>query len=223
MKLSDIGWTDACARRFWKKVQKSEDGCWLWLPGLKSKYRYGSFGVGNEKTYRINRLSYMIEHGSVPDDMSVCHECDNDKCVRPSHLFLGDQDVNMKDMVSKGRSAQHAGEENGRAKLTPGQVVQIRIRAAAGETHVSLALEYGVDPVTIGSIVHGKLWACTGGPRIAAKPLLRLLTFDGRTQSMTDWSRELGVSYAALGKRLELGWSVERALSEPFRVMKKAA
>lgn len=43
----------------------------------------------------------------------------------------------------------------------------------------------------------------------------RLLTAHGKTMCVSEWARELGVSRAALQYRLENGWSVERALSEP--------
>lgn len=44
------------------------------------------------------------------------------------------------------------------------------------------------------------------------------LTFDGRTQSVAQWARELGVSDSLLRQRLlKLGWSVEKTLSTPVR------
>ncbi|HQS33741.1 hypothetical protein [Polaromonas sp.] len=44
----------------------------------------------------------------------------------------------------------------------------------------------------------------------------RLLDFNGRTQSMTDWAAELGMSVGTLWTRIEKeGWSVERALTDP--------
>lgn len=42
-----------------------------------------------------------------------------------------------------------------------------------------------------------------------------LLTYNGKTQTMQQWSEELGLSYAAISKRLSAGWDVERTLSEP--------
>lgn len=41
------------------------------------------------------------------------------------------------------------------------------------------------------------------------------LTFRGRTQILKDWADEIGVSYTAIQYRIEHGWSVERALTEP--------
>ncbi len=44
----------------------------------------------------------------------------------------------------------------------------------------------------------------------------RRLTFKGKTQSMSEWTRELGFKKNTLDNRLnKLGWTVERALSTP--------
>ena len=44
------------------------------------------------------------------------------------------------------------------------------------------------------------------------------LTFNGKTQSIAEWARELGVSDSLIRQRIvKLGWSVERALTEPSR------
>jgi hypothetical protein len=40
----------------------------------------------------------------------------------------------------------------------------------------------------------------------------RLLTVNGVSQTMAEWSRVRGISYNAIRKRLRLGWPVERAL-----------
>ena len=43
------------------------------------------------------------------------------------------------------------------------------------------------------------------------------LTYKGRTQILADWARETGLNPRCLGKRINSGWSVERALEEPTR------
>ena len=43
------------------------------------------------------------------------------------------------------------------------------------------------------------------------------LTFDGKTQSIAEWARELGVSDSVIRQRLsKLGWSVEKTLTTPL-------
>lgn len=60
--------------------------------------------IGSDrKKFYSHRLSWEIHKGEIPPGMNVLHHCDNRKCVNPHHLFIGTQDDNMKDMVSKGR------------------------------------------------------------------------------------------------------------------------
>jgi hypothetical protein len=42
------------------------------------------------------------------------------------------------------------------------------------------------------------------------------ITWQGRTQTVAQWARELGVKYHNISDRLKRGWSVERALSTPI-------
>lgn len=65
-------------------------------------HHYGVFLV-NGRSINAHRFAYQIAHGPVPDDMFVCHRCDNPPCVNPAHLFLGTHVDNMQDMISKGR------------------------------------------------------------------------------------------------------------------------
>jgi hypothetical protein len=41
----------------------------------------------------------------------------------------------------------------------------------------------------------------------------RLLSFNGKTQSLAEWSEELAIPYFTLHARLRRGWSVEQTLS----------
>lgn len=44
-----------------------------------------------------------------------------------------------------------------------------------------------------------------------------LITYLGRTQNLTAWARELGMSPATLNSRFRYGWSIEKALTESVR------
>jgi len=59
-------------------------------------------------------------------------------------------------------------------------------------------------------------WATTREQHNNKRPN-RPLTFNGRTQTIAEWARELGFSYFTLNTRLNrLGWSIERALTTPI-------
>lgn len=86
--------------RFWSKVEKGPD-CWDWQASLMQR-GYGQFTVRGVP-FRAHRFSWTISNGHPPDGMMVCHSCDNRRCVRPSHLFLGSALDNHDDMAGKGR------------------------------------------------------------------------------------------------------------------------
>jgi hypothetical protein len=96
---------ESVEERFWKNVDRSKD-CWLWT-GTVDRYGYGRLSV-NYKNMSAHRLSAMMHFGMFDKRMFVLHRCDTPRCVRPSHLFLGDQRQNIKDMFAKGRSPSQA-------------------------------------------------------------------------------------------------------------------
>ncbi|MGY8988455.1 MAG: hypothetical protein ACKVG7_07840, partial [Flavobacteriales bacterium] len=50
----------------------------------------------------------------------------------------------------------------------------------------------------------------------------RILTFNNKTQTLIEWSEELGISSAVIRQRIKAsGWSIEEALTTPARQYKK--
>src|SRR6266852_9724509 len=91
--------------RFWKFVYKTKN-CWFWVGGIHGKGRntYGSFRTGRNAIEKTHRFSWMIHFGPIPMDKQVCHSCDTPQCVNPAHLFLGNNTINQRDSVNKGRN-----------------------------------------------------------------------------------------------------------------------
>jgi hypothetical protein len=112
-------------QRFDHYVSRSE-GCWEWT-GSRDSNGYGRLNVSG-KPELAHRLSWRLHVGEISPDQHVLHRCDNPPCVRPDHLFLGDQIANNADMKAKGRfrPGVSKGEAHGGAVLTEAQVREIR-------------------------------------------------------------------------------------------------
>lgn len=173
--------------RFWLKVKKSDDGCWVWI-GTRNDRGYGIITQGGKGTpdLRAHRLSWEIANGrSIPAGMNVLHRCDNPPCVRPDHLFVGDQRANVDDMIAKGRHSRGVGhsarcvtgddhwtrldpercralakrgEQVGNAKLTADVVVRIRRLLIDGKQQKQIAAELGVSKSLISLVALRKIW-----------------------------------------------------------------
>lgn len=133
-------------------------GCWLWA-GACGTAGYGSINVCG-RTEGAHRASYAIHKGPIPNRLLVLHTCDVRICVNPDHLFLGTHQDNMDDMTTKGRHAAPKGQNHGMAKLTDGDVSQIRAMLIEGnETQAAIGEKFGVSSNLIHYIKTGKLWA----------------------------------------------------------------
>lgn len=148
--------------RFWAKVDKTGD-CWVWTAST-SPDGYGFFwdGTTNERgskrIVRAHRFSFGLHHGPIPSGAHILHACDNPPCIRPDHLYAGDNARNMADKAARGRSHQVPyGETHVDTKLTSVQVAEIRTRytGARGEL-TALGNEYGVTKGHVHRIVNGR-------------------------------------------------------------------
>lgn len=83
--------------KFWARVQKSDDGCWLWM-GKPASNGYGRVRIGG-KSYAAHRVAYEFSVGPIPDDLEIDHVmdrgCTSRACVNPAHLEPVTHQVNM--------------------------------------------------------------------------------------------------------------------------------
>ena len=84
-------------------IPEPNSGCWLW-EGSTTRDGYGLVTIAPRKSpHRVHRLAWEQAYGPIPEKMSVLHRCDVPACCNPAHLFLGSQQDNVTDMVTKGR------------------------------------------------------------------------------------------------------------------------
>lgn len=133
--------------RFWSKVNKNGriieyvgSACWEFTGSINKKTGYGFFK--GMKQISAHRYSWILTNGPIPDDMFVCHKCDNRCCVNTDHLFLGTMQDNIDDMHAKMRGGSSIGEEVNTAKLKNEDIPIIRQRYDNGETYEQIVVDY---------------------------------------------------------------------------------
>lgn len=164
--------SESIEKRLWSRVDKSGE-CWTWTGPVDRKgygYMYVRPGKGGGVHRFTHRVSYELSTGRpIPDNMLVCHRCDNPPCVRPDHLFLGTQSDNLKDMRTKGRHAvgeriwknrfHWKGTQHHMSKLTPDIVIEIRKMHRRRTSMSNIALRYGVSGNTVRDVIYGVTWS----------------------------------------------------------------
>lgn len=150
---------------FWSRVDaRGDDTCWPWLGG---RWKHGGYGYLRHggKALTASRVAWELTNGPIPKGLWVLHSCDNPPCCNPGHLFLGDAQSNVDDMLAKRRGGQaraglkKRGEANGQAKLTEAEVRRLRHEAAGGETQGAIAARYGVSRGLVSMIVNRRYWS----------------------------------------------------------------
>lgn len=157
------------ADRFWEKVNKSGPipshrpdlgECWEWTASIGTT-GYGQIQCGrsNGGMRKTHHVAWLLQYGGIPAGQCVLHHCDNRKCVRDTHLWLGTKAQNNKDRNDKGRQKGVApGERHWNRKLTDADVIEIRRLSNAGVKTAALVERLGVCRSMIKFIKSGHSW-----------------------------------------------------------------
>lgn len=181
-RCADCRWAHQRAsqgpRRFWAKVD-GDGECWLWTGCLMHK-DYGQYRSPDGRTILAHRMAWILTYGEIPDELCVLHVCDEPRCVRPDHLWLGTKADNNRDMAAKGRHASRKGtaylprgdqhhsrrnpecvlraDRHPMARLNWDVVGEIRRAAAEGATGSEVARRFGISGPHARKIIRGDSW-----------------------------------------------------------------
>lgn len=81
--------------RFWEKVVKQDDGCWIWT-AARIKGGYGGFML-KRRHWLAHRLAYTWLVGPIPAGHTLDHICRQPACVNPAHL----QPVSLQENIER--------------------------------------------------------------------------------------------------------------------------
>ena len=117
------------------------------FPGARTSAGYGILARNGQRLL-AHRAAWIDAFGPIPKGLNVLHHCDNPPCIEPTHLFVGTQGDNLRDMYAKGRRKQWS--------LNADQVRAIR---ASTEPADRLAARYIVGVSTIYNVRARRTWA----------------------------------------------------------------
>jgi hypothetical protein len=92
---------DTFEKRFFAKVHKADNGCWIWQGATDGGGRYGQISH-NKTVKRAHRAAYEEWVGPVGDGFELDHLCRTTRCVNPHHL----EPVTHYENVMRGESLQ---------------------------------------------------------------------------------------------------------------------
>lgn len=132
------------------------NGCIEWQAG-RMPHGYGQIQGGRKGSQKLlaHRVAYELAKGPIPSGLNVLHRCDNPSCVNHEHLFIGTQQDNVTDMVSKGRQSWK--DRQPWQKLSVNDAVKIKRLRRLGYKQQKIADLFGVSRSLISMLLGGKL------------------------------------------------------------------
>lgn len=140
-------------------IDKTGD-CWLWTIGTFN-YGYGRLSIQKGKQVRAHRFIYEMVFGKIPDGLNVLHKCDNPRCVKPKHLYLGTQKDNVADMMNRKRGGykKFCGESHHNSKLRRKDINEIKsLWEKGGLLQREIAEKFNISQQVVSKIVNNKAW-----------------------------------------------------------------
>lgn len=129
--------------------------CLIWPYG-KNDEGYGHIRIGRGRA-TAHRLACIHRNGPPPTPRhQAAHSCGNVACCNPFHLRWATARENSADRVGHGTDCR--GENNGRAKLTAENVMEIR-SLGSELTQAVIAERFGIERSVVSRIISKKAWS----------------------------------------------------------------
>lgn len=167
-------------------------------PKHTSYHRYGGRGITICDRWRKSFDAFLEDMGRAPTKDHTVGRIDNNKGYEPGNCEW------------QTRREQQGNRCNTRYIQVDGETTSLS----------KLAVESGFTVQQVATrVLHG--WSKGDIINKPIKPHKRNLVFNGKSQSMSDWSRELGISPQTISTRLRRGATDEEAL-QPVKQAAKA-
>ena len=135
------------------QVEKHEGGCWYWL-GRLTKDGYpmwrGRINYPGRYLYEDFTSKPFTKH------QTLRRVCGNRRCVHPGHGVDLPRAVHLREVL--GRRRFNAGQRNGRATITPDQVVIVKRLLGQGVRIKDICKDTGITRNIINQIRDGRSW-----------------------------------------------------------------
>jgi hypothetical protein len=149
--------TEMQKKKFWKKVDVSDDNnkCWEWMGSQIKGYGQKSCSY---KSYAAHRIAYYLHYNEWPNGMMVLHICNNKLCCNPHHLKLGTSYENIQDAKKDGLIIPLLGENHPSTYITNKQCLEIVDKIKNGVSCAKIVKEYNIKNSVVYHIKHGYSW-----------------------------------------------------------------
>lgn len=139
---------------------EDEGGCLLWNHSVNSR-GYPQACLDGKPGQLVRRYVYELANGRIKGTRVVRCWCDQKLCITPGCLYVRTRTDMAKDQYRECKSAEArrnraaALDKGRRVKLTPQQVLQVRVSMRPTN---EIAEELGVSTSTVRRIRNGTLW-----------------------------------------------------------------
>ncbi|UGO50823.1 endonuclease [Bacillus phage vB_BanS_Sophrita] len=127
----------------------NENDCHICISHSCNEKGYPMKNVNGKNTTMIRYLWLLHTGIKLKSNEFCCHKCDNPQCININHLFIGSNDDNVKDKVSKKRQVRHSNLSNEDV---------LRIKTNIENTSTELSEMYNVSGDTIRKIWNEKTY-----------------------------------------------------------------